>query len=147
MSAYTEMASTAAPAPLNPEPSQPEERAEHHLPPKSYADAVSEPTDHNGNLNGHDSGAANGSAHKPQTNGQTQQLDGDKVIYQKHVSTDGRTLLTSISPTEDHEESLRHNERIAPREKKAGKTSKKRDARNDELASGRMAGAGWQTSA
>ena len=38
ISEYSAMASVSAP--LNPEPSLPKERADHDLPPKSYADAV-----------------------------------------------------------------------------------------------------------
>lgn len=38
----------AAPAPLNAEPTQPEERKKQHLPPKSYADAVEQEASTNG---------------------------------------------------------------------------------------------------
>lgn len=39
---------------LNPEPSAPEERAEHHLPPKSYADAAEEALEPQSHANGTD---------------------------------------------------------------------------------------------
>src|ERR1700761_3528596 len=87
LSAYTEMASSTVEdhAQLNPEPSQQEERAEHNLPPKSYAEAVNkEPT----GQNGQQQGAVNGSADTPVVNGLTprQRPSDEKVIYEKHVN-------------------------------------------------------------
>jgi len=50
VAAYAEMASsTNQSVALNPEPADPQERAEHDLPPKSYADSVSQ---ENGGING-----------------------------------------------------------------------------------------------
>ena len=48
VTAYAEMASSNGPVALNPEPADPQERAEHDLPPKSYADTVAEPPRQNG---------------------------------------------------------------------------------------------------
>ena len=151
VSAYTEMASTTAQGHLNPEPSQPQYRADHNLPPKSYAEAVSEPPIQNGDaaapvLDKSEDGAPNGSAYSgaPMANGQRKQLGQDKVVYEKHTSQDGDTSLTSIKPSENHEESSRHNAMTALREKKSTRPSKRQDMR---LASGRRAGAGWQRSA
>lgn len=42
LSAYATMASPPTQGALNPEPADPQERADHHLPPKTYAGAVSE---------------------------------------------------------------------------------------------------------
>lgn len=144
VSQYTEMASSAlqsqGPGQLNPEPSIPEERAEHNLPPKSYAAAISDgPNVQNG-----DGVTPNGHADKPQMNGEKtrKQLDEEKVVYEKHVNHDGE-VLTSIKPSENYERSLQHNGHTAPREKKRNRPAK----RQDDLASGRQAGAGWERSA
>src|SRR4051812_851003 len=51
VNAYAEMASSSSKsgaAALTPEPADPEERAEHNLPPKSYADSVSHSSGQNG---------------------------------------------------------------------------------------------------
>ncbi|EXJ65383.1 hypothetical protein A1O7_01724 [Cladophialophora yegresii CBS 114405] len=150
------MASTAieGQGQLNSEPSQPEERAEHDLPPKSYAEAAKPETD---GLNGdaverepnpkHKS-AVNGFAPRPLLNGHKdrQPLDEDRTIYEKHVNQNGE-ILTSIKPSENYEESLKHNGETAPREKKATRPAKRQDRTRDELASGRQAGAGWEKSA
>lgn len=52
VTAYAEMASSNSAPALNPEPADPEERAEHNLPPKSYADSVSHSTGQYGVANG-----------------------------------------------------------------------------------------------
>jgi len=148
VSAYTEMASTSAQGRLNPEPSQLQDRADHDLPPKSYADAVNEPPNQNGDtatlvLDKPEEAAPNGPAYPcaSMVNGQSNQ---DRVIYEKHTSHNGETSLASIKPSDDHEESLRHNAKSAPREKKSTRPSKRQ---NMQLASGRRAGEGWQRSA
>lgn len=65
LTAYAEMASsTADPTVLNPEPADPQERAEHNLPPKSYADSVSQSTQQNGAVD--DPGALNAEPADPQ---------------------------------------------------------------------------------
>jgi hypothetical protein len=154
LSHYTEMASTTidGQGQLNPEPSQPDERAEHNLLPKSYADAAAnqgangttvEPaSDRNGK------GTVNGSAHPPATKGDKsrRKLDEDKVIFEKHVNNAGE-ILTSIKPSEQYEESLKHDGQTAPREKKPHRPTKRQDLTQDELSSGRKAGAGWERSA
>ncbi|KAH0842341.1 Diacylglycerol O-acyltransferase 2A [Fonsecaea pedrosoi] len=146
------MAATAVEgqAELNPEPSQPEERAEHDLPPKSYADAVM--NGENGpnhsrvevGSGAKDHAATNGSAQPPMINGQgsRQQLDEEKVLYEKHTNHTGE-ILTSIKPSDGYEDSLKRRGNTTPRERKRNRPPK----RQDELASGRRAGAGWQTSA
>lgn len=131
--------------PLSAEPSLPTERAEHDLPPKSYATALTEPEEQhtapapNGN-NGvnFDSSKQNGSAVKTNLRG----ADDKKVIYEKHINGSGE-LITSVKPHENYEEALRHNEEAAPRDKVK---NKKQDP-GSGLSSGRQAAAGWDQSA
>jgi 2-acylglycerol O-acyltransferase 2 len=139
--------SAAVSAPLNPEPSQPRERANHHLPPKSYAEATVEgvhndagekPQEANGTASSND---ANGSV---KVNGVQRNIDEDRVIYDKHISRDGEQL-TSIKPNEGYEEALKHDAALAPRHR--GRSGKKQDPNDAKLASGRRAGAGWERSA
>ncbi len=141
--------SFASPQPLNPEPSQPEDRAAHDLPPKSYADAVVEPTTSNGTTNGASSTASpghttNGSAHAGLGKGQLKQLGREKVVYEKHLGRGDQTTLTSIKPSEQFEDSLKHNAQTVRREKKPSRPAKRQDT---QFASGRKAGAGWERSA
>lgn len=147
LSVFTGMASTAVEGQLNPEPSQPQERAEHDLPLKSYADAINEPTNQNGDAYGTSCTAANGPAHEGLVNDQTKQLGEYKFAYQKHHSEDDTTSLTSVKPSGAYEESLKHNGLTAPREKKSFRPVKRQDKTDAQLASGRRAGAGWETSA
>lgn len=139
--------STAVRMPLNSHPSQPEERANQHLPPKSYAEATMEGDDKETDQVPHkvDEAAlprtANGSA---KVNGLRRNIDQDRVIYDKHASMKGEKL-TSIKPDESHEEALKHNALSAPIQK--GRSGKKHDTNDAKLASGRRAGAGWQRSA
>lgn len=141
-----------APVPLGVEPSQPDERAEKHLPPKSYADAIT--TNENGGTNGSlaplpkQSGPRNDSNGTSLLNGDKRQLDENKVIFQKRASQNGEPVLTSVKPDDSYEESLKHNKEIAPRETQKPETKqKKQDPPKSQLRSGRRAGAGWQTSA
>lgn len=186
VAAYADMAaSTTSSAPaLNPEPADPEERAEHNLPPKSYADSVSHSTERqNGDVDGHH-GALNAEPADPQeraehqlppksyadsvvqspvtalngdaprqtngggpnegVNGDAKKLDGDKLVYEKYTSQDGKTSLTSVKVDDEHHQSLKHSEKIKSRD--SSKKIKKQDTPK-ELASGRQAGAGWQRSA
>lgn len=154
---YTEMASTAinGEGHLNPEPSQPEERAEYELPPKSYAEAANPTIDHHSahavekKPDSEKYGGVNGSVSVPTVNGQLdhqQQLDETKFIYEKHVNENGE-ILTSIKPTEVYEESLKHNGETAPHQKTHKKPVRRQDKTQDDLASGRKAGAGWERSA
>jgi 2-acylglycerol O-acyltransferase 2 len=129
------------------EPSQPEERANHHLPPKSYAEAIAEGTDKEA---GEAQPEANGTAYPNdvnatvKVNGVRRNVDEDRVIYDKHTSKDGERL-TSIKPDESYEEALKHDANSATRQK--GRSGKKQDPNDAKLSSGRRAGAGWERSA
>jgi hypothetical protein len=125
---------------LNPEPADPKERDEHSLPPKSYADAVTD--DSADGSNGLVNGLTNGTNHRHALKSR-KQLDENKIVYEKHLSADQQIPLTSVKPDDGYEESLKHNGEIAPKEKK----SKQQDTPKSQLASGRRAGAGWETSA
>lgn len=139
--------SAAFSAPRDAEPSQHQNRAQHHLPPKSYAEAI---------VNGTDDGTggtisqANGAATVNDVNGfekvngpQKNIYDG-RVLYDKHISCDGEKL-TSIKLNEAHEGRRKHDSK--PTAKPMERTGKKDDTDNAKLASGRRAGAGWERSA
>ncbi len=153
---YTEMASTAinGEGHLNPEPSRPDERADNELPPKSYAEAADPATNEHGAIpvetkpDSEMNGGVNGSMPLPHGHGEPdrQKLDEEKVIYEKHVNENGE-ILTSIKPTEVYEKSLKHNGETSPREKNHKRPVKGQDKTEDDLASGRKAGAGWERSA
>jgi 2-acylglycerol O-acyltransferase 2 len=144
------MASTATnhSQPLNPEPADPKERSEHHLPPKSFADAVQQPPP-----------AADPSSSLPQSPDKSyassatavedkEALDEDKVVYEKHGDASGRSgVLTSVKPADGYEQALRHNGEVAPMEEHEHGRVKRQDGGKQRLASGRTAGAGWQRSA
>jgi hypothetical protein len=75
-------------------------------------------------------------------------VEGDKVVYEKHVNDKG-DHLTSVKPDESYHKTLEHTRQVAPREKKRAEpkqASKKKDNKS-QLASGRRAGAGWERSA
>lgn len=146
LSSYNKMASSSSSGPLNPEPSQPQDRAALDLSPKSYADAVIDPPTQNGDGAG---ALSNGvSQHSPaMVNGLKTSLDAERVKYEKHVGRDGESSLTSIKPDEDYESSLRHNAKTAPRARKPVQPSNRQNIPNANLASGRKAGAGWERSA
>ena len=139
--------SAAVSAPLNAEPSQPQERADHHLPPTSYAEAT---------VNGSDGGAgdmtfqANDAASLNDVNGSTkvnelkQNIDDGRVLYNKHISHNGEKL-TSIKPDETYGDGRKHDTKPTTRPRE--RIGKKEDADNGKLASGRRAGAGWERSA
>lgn len=163
LSAYTEKMTSsvgANGAGLNPEPSQPHDRAAHDLPPKSYAAAVYEPDDkqqqtnglpHNSNGDGiyesAQTSSTNGWADSQEVDGHAQEVGEEKVLYEKHTGEDGHAL-TSIKPNESYEKSLKHNAETTPRERvEPSKTAKRQDVPSSQLASGRKAGAGWKTSA
>jgi hypothetical protein len=148
--------STAVYARLNPEPPQPQELADQHLPPKSYAEVAGEgtkndaggvPYEANGNVSPND---VNGSAHpnnvngSAKVNGMRRNIDDDRVLYDEHISQKGEKL-TSIKPDEGYEDRLKHVAETAPRQK--GRSGKKQDGDDAQLASGRRAGAGWERSA
>lgn len=159
---YPAMATQSAA--LNPEPADPNERAEHNLPPKSYADAAQEPLNNNvqatdksethvnGSLTPKNQQSLNNGYLKPEINGDN--LDDDKVVLEKRASRDG-TVLVSVKPDPGYEESLKHNAETAPRDPtpngrsktKARPNSKRQDIPKSQLKSGRRAGAGWERSA
>ena len=139
ISAYSGMASVSAS--LSATPALPKERAEHDLPPKSYADAVvissDDVDDHSHQRRLSMSGTSSTTAVDDRN-----QLDEDRVLYERHNSSNGRGTLTSVRPDESYEEALRHNGDTAPR------LPKRRSGRpQTPLESGRKAGAGWQRSA
>ena len=163
LSAYTEKMTSSSigadSAGLNPEPSQPQDRAAHDLPPKSYADAVYEPDDEREQTNGLPKYSKGNGTYEPtfsnttngfadsKENGHPQKLGEEKVLFEKHTGEDGYTL-TSIKPNESYEKSLQHDAETAPKKDLAAKKSAKRqDVPGSQLASGRKAGAGWNSSA
>jgi hypothetical protein len=77
-------------------------------------------------------------------NGHGKQLGQEKVVYKKHLGRGDQASLTSIKPSEQFEDSLKHNAQTVRREKKPNRPAKRQDA---QLASGRKAGAGWERSA
>lgn len=149
----TKMATNSAP--LNPEPADPQQRAQQHLPPKSYADAVQEDVENEPTRNGIVKSKVNGATavQRPvavkdgdYVNGEN--VDEDKIVYEKYRNGDG-TVLTSIKPDPSYEESLKHGAKTAPRDQRedAKNTKKRQDTPKSQLATGRRAGAGWERSA
>ncbi|KAK5049554.1 hypothetical protein LTR84_004483 [Exophiala bonariae] len=125
---------------LRAEPADPQERAEHHLPPKSYADSVVQPAATARNGDGlHET---NGDGPHQGVNGDALKQDEDKLVHEKYTSVDGKTSLTSVKVDEEHDESLKHSRKIAPRD---SNTKFKKQDTPKELASGRKAGAGWNS--
>lgn len=144
-------------AALNPEPADPQERAEHDLPPKSYAEAAQEATDNDSVQNGNDNKKVNGSS--PQENGTAERaaqvtvnaggkLNQERIVFERYSNGDG-SVLTSVRPDPHYEEFLKHDRQVAP--KKSAELSKTKPRRQDtpksQLKSGRKAGEGWQQSA
>ncbi|MCJ1471880.1 diacylglycerol O-acyltransferase 1 [Lambiella insularis] len=136
-------------AQLNPEPSQPKERAEQHLPPKSYVDAATE------NLDGEteketesssqyfgegEDDAPRSPLRKPhkrngsvRVNGLKNKSSAQSVLVEKFQDRDGEHL-TSVKPL-DFDESNEPNRKDPAKPTVAA-----------ELVSGRRAGAGWERS-
>ena len=141
---------TTVSVPLNAEPADPKGRADHGLPPKSFADAVTEVDDETTTTspnNGRFSSRASSTTAVESYDGQKEQLDEDKTLYDKHLSNNGERLI-SVKPDVSYEESLKHIGATAPREKKKPeKAQKRQDPPQAPLESGRKAGAGWQQSA
>lgn len=160
---------------LNPEPAGTQERADHDLPPKSYADAAHEAVDHHSErvsnveddkfkhrngiseedsrLNGHHDAQGsdyNGTARKSSHDTNVgKRLDGDKIIFEKYSNGDGSTL-TSVKPDPSYEDGLKHNIETAPRSREPSlrrKKEKKQDTPQPQLQSGRRPGARWEQSA
>lgn len=143
------------------EPSDPEERAELDLPPKSYDTAAKESSDRstkhvdggaeekytlnpNGYANGHAS--ANGSLRSTESTSQKsskRSLNDTKLVYGRYTVGVGESL-TSVEPEKDYQDSLRHNEDTRPR---ARSRNRQQEQEGPQLATGRKAGAGWERSA
>jgi hypothetical protein len=134
-----------ASVPLNAEPADPKERLKHNLPPKSFADAVQEPADHE-NAQSQTSTRSYASS-ATAVDDHREHFDENKLVYEKHLNASRDEVLTSIKPDEKYEESLKHDGATAPREKRKKGQSKRQDHPEEPLASGRKAGAGWQRSA
>ena len=143
--------------PLDSEPSQPYERMDKHLPPKSYTAAVLEPaTDGtNQSTNHHIDTHSKGSSQDLQptspssawTSGTRTPINEDADLYEKHIDGDGH-VLTSLKPKEDYEASLRHDVAVAPRKRQTYENApRKQDIPKSQLKTGRRAGAGWEQSA
>lgn len=144
-------------AALNSEPADPQERAEHQLPPKSYADAAQEATENGLTSNGHDYEKTNGSS--SQENGTAEKAASvtvnaggksteERVVFERYSNGNG-SVLTSVRPDPNYEEHLKHDREVAPRKTVESSKSKPRrqDTPKSQLKSGRKAGAGWQQSA
>jgi hypothetical protein len=124
------------------EPSDPNERADLDLPPKSYADAVVTGPPGNGHER-HPSVSGASSATAVDDGAHRAQLDEDKLVYEKHTGTNGGGRLTSVRPDDSYERALHHNGKTAPRNGKIRAENRPMSS----LESGRKAGAGWQRSA
>ena len=134
----------ATAATLNPEPSLPSERQEHHLPPKSYADAAVEDMGSEANQDNtfqalYAGQGKDDAPRKPQrnmhkktgslrVNGFSKGKNEPHVVIERFEDKDGEHLV-SITPGWDS---------------KRGEPSIAR--RNSELVSGRKAGARWEQS-
>jgi hypothetical protein len=141
---------------LNAETSQPTERAEHDLPPMSYAavtmqslEKQQEANKRPGHTNGHPDKASSTSTASningfPPRQREEKQPSEDQVVYADHVDSNG-TSIASVKPGPTYEEALKHNQVAAPRQRKKNTTIQ--DPAKGQLASGRRAGAGWERSA
>lgn len=153
----SEMANADERGLLNAETSQPSERAEHDLPPKSYAEAIFEPFEsqqeankHAVETNGHSStkssttGIANG-LHP--TNGAEKQLDTGELI--RADPTNGKGIaVASVKPDPKYAAALQHDQASAPRQRRKETALKKNSSlEKSTFTSGRSAGAGWSKSA
>ncbi len=154
---------TSIVAPLNPEPSQPEDRRAEGLPPKSYADAIqgrlSESnttlkavnqqevlntldTDSRDSLDAKEATKKKihrrtGSLRANGIHNEIATLYGNGVLERQYSESDGGHL-TSSKVTRDYEAALQRDEKERPRSK---------PDKSKPLVSGRKAGAGWQNSA
>lgn len=157
---------------LNPEPSAPEERAEHHLPPKSYADAAEEALEPQSHANGTD-GTMEDSGYRSRgsktdevkTNGITTPADDDRTSLEG-LGQDGSPRSPTVkghrrvSSRNSHGSLGRIHEKHAnghgetltsvkpQHEFQVAKADRRSDLkrRNSELTTGRQAGAGWSKS-
>lgn len=145
-------AGSMAPAPLNPEPSRPEDREEHHLPPKTYKDAAQENlgsgTDKENSNPSHYVGQGEDTtirspSRKPshmkngsiRINGLKYKKSDTHLLVEDFEGKDGHRL-TSTEPY-DFEKALELDESEKP---------VRRRKEDKELVSGRKAGAGWERS-
>lgn len=154
----SKMASSDEHGLLNAETSQPGERAEHDLPPKSYAEAIIQPFEeqekadnkHAVETNGHSSTPSSTAAKvngTRSTNGAEKYLETPKVVFAEHFDTRG-TAVASVEPEPGYEVALQHDRVSAPRQrKKEAALEKNPNLEKEKLASGREAGAGWGRSA
>lgn len=140
----------ATQTPLNAEPADPQERAEHDLPPKSFADAAQEAVDGDTSNDEQFHSASNGVAKTGHRKTQDREikLDEDKVVFEKYINGDG-SYLSSVKPDPAYTESLEHNQQTARRDQsdKSKRNSKRQDTPKAQLQTGRRAGAGWEQSA
>jgi hypothetical protein len=142
------MATTVS-APLNAEPSIPEERTQQHLPQKSYVEAVEESP-----LPAHtSSGEETDNVKASKKSKRAKKKRGKKEAKKSNgVKEDQETLvdekfdrakgeaLTSIKPSEEYEKILEQS-RLEKREPQQSSNEA-----NESLVSGRRAGAGWERS-
>ena len=167
------MSNEAKSGSLNPEPADPQDRAQEHLAPKSYADAAHEAVDgdssqsanYNGNSNGTEYKHVDGDAkhsdipspRKSSHDASSEKhVDEDKVEYEKYMDSNG-SVLVSVKPDPSYEENLKHNMETAPRSRDPSRSDSDRskqlavsgqqDATKTQLKTGRQAGAGWERSA
>lgn len=157
-------------APLNPEPSRPEERMENNLAPKSYATAVEEgPTDFNGaapvpELKGtapepsyaevaapDDSSTATAKTHSPAESDSSSRTSRASTTTDSQIKfSDDAKLVYERFQTPDGElltsvkPADNYEENLKHSQKLRG--SHKQDVSGTELVSGRRAGAGWERS-
>lgn len=150
---------------LNAETAQPQERAAHHLPPKSYADAVADSTSEDAEtgkpadtrLNGHLENNSSLMSNADKTNGfpatkkETSGLNnGNKVVYGNHVDDRGNHLA-SVKTAESSLNGVEHSRGSSQKKPRSTQISLKNDPERKQekaqLASGRRAGAGWERSA
>lgn len=140
--------------PLNTEPTDPRQRAENNLPPRSYADAAqgaaATKTSQNGNAYEGSNGLTLGGPEKAPSNTTNigKKPSEEKAIFEK-LSNGNGSVLTSVRPGPSYEANLSHNKASARRAKAVPENHKpqRQDVPKSQLKSGRKAGAGWQQSA
>ena len=133
-------------APLNPEPSQPEEREAHHLPPKTYVDAAEEnldiglrkeqnaPSEYVGQGEDDAPRSPAKKVHKKSSslrmNGTSKEKENSRVVVERYQDKYGEHLTSVRLPY--NEEKRKHISRHG--------------RQPSELLSGRKAGTGWERS-
>ena len=152
-SGQSDMANSNGHSLLSAETSQPSERAEKHLPAKSYAEATQQPFEKQQMANSHAVQTDGNSDTGRNINGihlvkrEEKQVEPIKVVYAKHFDNKG-TAVASVKPDLGYEAALEHDQMSAPRQrKKETALDKKASPEKRKLASGRRAGAGWERSA